>query len=43
MATMFDPAHSGSILKETLSYLKIRRRDSSWSLYQYLGSNAVKF
>lgn len=74
MATMFDPAHSGSILKETLSYLKIRPRifarkinispdtleqilrgkspitfevaqciDSSWSLYQYLGSNAVKF
>lgn len=26
MATMFDPAHSGSILKETLSYLKIRPR-----------------
>lgn len=26
MATMFDPAHSGLILKETLSYLKIRPR-----------------
>ena len=26
MATMFAPAHSGSILKETLSYLKIRHR-----------------
>lgn len=26
MATMFEPAHSGSILKETLSYLKIRPR-----------------
>lgn len=24
MATMFDPVHSGSILEETLSYLKIR-------------------
>lgn len=26
MTTMFDPAHSGSILKETLFYLKIRPR-----------------
>ena len=26
MATMFNPAHPGSILKETFSYLKIRPR-----------------